>query len=234
MTHSHDRTLLARLGFQDPDLKEPVHDLACEYVSLEENALKLRELAAPATLDPNGEHYNERYSGTFNRCVTESKFSVTSHIECAISKGIDPRYKTTIGFLDVKIDWTSQFRAVGTFTKNVYSKTERKYVKSIDPVQVDDWLSGPEGTVAVEVKIHPIGVGELVRQINLYREYAPTAYTYGSYRRVDFVACVAFDVDEYYRDALIREHVALVKLGDKFHAWGADRFSTNKAKPTEL
>src|ERR1700690_2789619 len=33
MTHAHDRTLLASLGFADPDKKDQMHDLACEYLS---------------------------------------------------------------------------------------------------------------------------------------------------------------------------------------------------------
>jgi hypothetical protein len=33
MAHSHDRTLIASLGFADPDKQDPMHDLACEYLS---------------------------------------------------------------------------------------------------------------------------------------------------------------------------------------------------------
>ncbi len=42
--HSHDRTLLARLGFSDPDKKEPLHDLACAYLAEDTQARKLLEL----------------------------------------------------------------------------------------------------------------------------------------------------------------------------------------------
>ncbi len=31
--HSHDRTLIAELGFKDPDKGEPEHDLACNYLA---------------------------------------------------------------------------------------------------------------------------------------------------------------------------------------------------------
>ena len=33
MTHTHDRTLLAQLGFADPDKNDAMHDLVCEYLA---------------------------------------------------------------------------------------------------------------------------------------------------------------------------------------------------------
>jgi hypothetical protein len=33
MAHAHDRTLLSSLAFGDPDKKEPLHDLACQYIA---------------------------------------------------------------------------------------------------------------------------------------------------------------------------------------------------------
>lgn len=44
--HSHDRTLLARLGFADPDKKDPRHDYACQYLALPENAERLVRMLA--------------------------------------------------------------------------------------------------------------------------------------------------------------------------------------------
>lgn len=281
MTHSHDRTLLARLGFQDPDLKEPIHDLACEYIALEENALTLQELVAPMDMEKLNNSVNKSTSsGYFTRSVTETKVKITSsNVEVAISKGAD-QYKTTIGFLDASINWTSKVRAVGSFIEikdeavPTYwiDKDSRKKIPEIDvpkypwnlstheitseiiemwnkfqkthfqvtgewakvtsdPIQVNDWLDGPEGRIAIEVKIHQISVGELVRQMNLYREHI---YSSHDHRRIDLVVCVAFDVDGYYRDALTRERITLIKLGDKFHAWGAARFRADKIKLTEL
>lgn len=42
--HSHDRTLLSKLGFADPDKKDGRHDLACQYLAQDEIALKLVDL----------------------------------------------------------------------------------------------------------------------------------------------------------------------------------------------
>lgn len=53
MAHSHDNTLLQRLGFADPDKKNPKHDLACRYLVLDEQAQRLTRLVKFRT--PNGD-----------------------------------------------------------------------------------------------------------------------------------------------------------------------------------
>jgi hypothetical protein len=35
MARSHDQTLLAKLGFADPDRSDPTHDFACRYLATE-------------------------------------------------------------------------------------------------------------------------------------------------------------------------------------------------------
>lgn len=50
--HSHDRTLLARLGFQDPDKRNPLHDRACAYLGEPEQAARLTRLVADLALPP--------------------------------------------------------------------------------------------------------------------------------------------------------------------------------------
>lgn len=47
MAHTHDRTLLASLGFQDPDRGERRHTLACQYLSDPERGAVLLKLARP-------------------------------------------------------------------------------------------------------------------------------------------------------------------------------------------
>ena len=44
MTHSHDRTMIARFGFGDPDKKNFMHDQACRYLAEDEPAATLFEL----------------------------------------------------------------------------------------------------------------------------------------------------------------------------------------------
>jgi hypothetical protein len=107
--HSHDRTLISKLGFGDADKSDNRHDLACQYLTTE----------AAAVFDVKG------------KC--------TGYLEQPLNKGTG-KYKTTIGFVDV-------CGLVGT------GKKERPFV--------------------IEVKIKPVGVGDILRQVALYREYAP-------------------------------------------------------------
>lgn len=75
-----DRTLLAKLGFADPDRKNPRHDRACNYLAQRPDALA-------ATL-----------RGAFGEPVEVLKSSAT--IEVPVSKG-EGHYKTSVGFVDV-------------------------------------------------------------------------------------------------------------------------------------
>ena len=40
MTHTHDKTLLASMSFADPDKRNSLHDLACQYMAASENAMR--------------------------------------------------------------------------------------------------------------------------------------------------------------------------------------------------
>jgi hypothetical protein len=107
--HSHQRTLLAQLGFNDGDKKDIRHDRACQYLALEENAERL------ATLLHRYEHVprpGPRNLSTIDHQEvhgllwdpTESRLTVKAAglIEVAISKG-EGQYRTSVGFLDVVV-----------------------------------------------------------------------------------------------------------------------------------
>lgn len=45
--HSHNRTLIAKLGFADADKKLPKHDIACQYLGEPEQMMKLLQVIRP-------------------------------------------------------------------------------------------------------------------------------------------------------------------------------------------
>jgi hypothetical protein len=210
MTHSHDRTLLASLGFADPDKREPLHDLACEYLSQTPQSERIARLVEPGVV------------------------SVESRTEVAILKG-DGQYRTTIGFLDLRIDWVGKIK---------------------------------NGFVIVEVKINRVTVGEMIRQINLYREYAEQSGRSGTvalsssldasvfrqrlrdlgasrtpeesagnssksssmYVGSSCVVATAFDLDPGQIDTLQHENIRAIRLGEGFEKWFEERQKRSSSK----
>ena len=80
MARLKDNTLLARMGFQDPDAGSTRHDRACQFLAREEDGLLIADCVFK---EFRGEH--EFYSGD---------------IEKPLTKG-EGQYKQTIGFIDV-------------------------------------------------------------------------------------------------------------------------------------
>lgn len=89
--HTSDKTLLNRLGFQDPDKRSPLHDLICQYISEPEVTNRLLGLA--------GVTPERRLNGTLDTKAAQ---------EFVLSKGDGP-YKQHIGFIDVAVGACYEF-----------------------------------------------------------------------------------------------------------------------------
>ena len=141
MSHAHDQTLLARLGFQDPDRKTPDHDLACRYLSQRDQLRKIVALYLP---------FSERWGAYGNHPTRDIAFDMcaagSALLECPLTKG-EGRYKTHIGFVDL----VAKFDVLSSVHK------ERSAI-----------------SIAIEVKIAPIDVSTILRQLNLYKQYTTT------------------------------------------------------------
>ena len=95
--HSFDRTMLAKFGFADLDKRNPLHDLACQYLIQPEVMTTFAEVTLNET---SKEDYTvnswERRIGERTRVVD----NVEGWIEIPLNKG-GGQYKTTVGFIDV-------------------------------------------------------------------------------------------------------------------------------------
>jgi hypothetical protein len=189
MTHSHDRTLLASLGFSDPDKREPLHDLACEYLTEPAQADRLARLVFPDEIIPGTE----------------------THTEVVISKG-EGQYRSMIGFLDVRIDWFSGH-----------------------PVK---WQV--RGSVFVEVKIQRVSVGDIIRQIKLYREYAhvvearDASEARNGETRSAWVLATRFPLDAGETQLLDSAGITHVRLLEGYEKWFQERLKRPAPKPEEF
>jgi hypothetical protein len=156
---SHDRTLLSSLGFNDPDKKDPRHDLACRYIGQPEIAGKvLTTFNVPLHVSKVSQNDFE-FEGEESQTLTLQKASY----EWPLSKG-DGQYKVTIGFLDVLL--RSELAA---FSKG--RQRSKYYFSPWGEWRDVDETSRSNVVVGVEVKVGEVGAGEIMRQVRLYREH---------------------------------------------------------------
>ena len=277
--HAYDRTMLTRLGFADPDKKNPTHDLACQYVA--ENAASILDQVVqlkPQPIDVTND--GARYVGARTLSVQARK----PVLEQAISKG-QYQYKTTIGFIDVvlpydimsedhgeyQFSWTYQTLADhldssrdtlrwhtpyhdcswcrnhslslrDTYLHEVVQPLHERLRTITSEAQIADLKNRPilytgayegsstlsRGALIIEVKTTPTGVGEILRQINLYREYTDyiTFDHVKDYRgkfECRWLLTALFPLKPIDVEALQREGVECVRLGEKFKTWCAQQ-----------
>ena len=164
--HAHERTLIARMGFEDPDKKDRRHDLACQYLAENKERL-LRRVLGDAVKD------------------------VARHgFEVPVSKGTG-QYKVTIGFVDLVVNYNHRW---------------------VDEKRGEEWCESLG--CAVEVKIGRVQVGDIIRQINLYREYESAGA---------WIVATVFPLAESDVTALKRSRIHHVLLGEGFEKWVAEQ-----------
>ncbi len=243
MTHSHDRTLLASLGFADRDKRDPTHDWACEFMSQPTQIERLAKMALkplPPTAFTNGKSTDRerwycetcfghiRYAESLqrdqgrvaggsdskplcNRCAAwhsapieaERIITTAAGVESPLTKGED-KYKTTIGFLDVFGAWRRDVRVE------------------------DRWAGWDTGYVYVEVKIAEETVGNILRQIGLYREHQSW------HDNTNWFVATMFDIDAGQAETMQRAGVKPVRLGVGFSQWLEERKTRPKPRPEEF
>lgn len=214
---SQDRTLLANLGFADPDKKDSLHDVACRYLCQPDVAQKMAELFAPVPRTQRNqfdETAREKETGCVHPTTVHEVISysvgkiVKARTEAPISKG-EGQYKTTIGFADVVIAYELLMRRTG-----------ERHINDgrIIPLEADGGrIKTP--WIGIEVKINPVSTSEVIRQINLYREYRP---------ETTWAAVLAFDISSSELTQLQQAGIGHAKLGQSFIDYAAKETSSNR------
>ena len=206
--HSYDRTLLAKLGFADPDKGDSRHDLACQYIGQPETVEKLARLLGIA----HGARPFRVADGTSETMGVSSRTIRRRSIayEMPIEKGSD-QYKTTVGFADIVL----------CFELLLHEERIRCRRRRDLREPWDDWQHEEGGRmlsrakVGVEVKIAPVPIGSLIRQINLYRSYTRPGFEgYGGIAR--WVVATDHDMPQVDLMSLKNERIVHVRLGQCF------------------
>jgi hypothetical protein len=204
--HSHDRTMLSSLGFADPDKKDRRHDLACQYLATPDVARQIVDILVRPSLSARTKTVNERkFRG---RVVYEFGDLYRPRFEEPIVKG-EGQYRTVVGFLDVVLPFSWTYRQVGEM------RAFEGHPWEPHNSNLDAWTSA----VILEAKVNPVGVGDIVRQINLYREFRRISED--SFPNLPYFWCVATAFDLSAADvSMLREgRVRHIRLGEAFEEW---------------
>lgn len=220
--YSHERTMLAKLGFADPDRREPLHDLACRYLATPDAVRRLIQcLAIERGPEPHSEN-----SSDYER-VSCSVWKVASHQcqrECEIAKGLG-QYRTTIGFADLVVQLQVEQRHcdVRRRTRNVYDERGHRTWTPWQAINDEVWKF--QETVGIEAKVTPGAISDVIRQVKLYRSYS-------GIRR--WVVATTFPLMRPELECLANEELQHVQLGSYFQAFVASQSASEPVVNTEV
>ncbi len=218
--HSHDRTMLASLGFADSDKQNPEHDRICRYLVQPDVVTKigkwlgtrLGQLKYQITSFDVVSGRTEEFLGKVTALHSPAG---TARNEFHLTKG-SGSYVTTVGFLD----------AVFELARDMDVMQDQMWLR--DPGK---WGPLPAGWVPklrvdsefpwrffAEVKVAKIPAGDLLRQLQLYK----TFFDYNSEHRpaAPFGIVVApWDMTESENSELVKAGFAFLKVGDDYRKW---------------
>lgn len=179
---SSDRSLITSLGFADPDKRERLHDLACQFLG--------EGSVAPRLLD---DHRIEMPGYTLQK---ENLEWIDRKYEVHFARDTG-RTLTTIGFLDLLIEYGIKH----------YSRDGTE--------QLAKYL------ILVEVKIHPVPVGDILRQIGFYQEHMTVGDMTARWHRS--VVATAFDLGPRDVAALYTKGIHHIRLRKQFREFCEER-----------
>jgi hypothetical protein len=216
--YSHERTMLAKLGFADPDRREPLHDVACRYLSTEP---AVRRLVTHLGLERGPTTIQGiNHLGKVERAEKSEHFA--SHyatLEREISKG-QGQYRTTVGFIDLTLRIDIEERCT-----NVMRMPQDTYHGPLVWTPAEDYTCRMPYEFAIEVKVNPTTMGDLIRQLNLYRSY--------SYIR-DWIVATAYPLTSDDVECLKAQRLRHVQLGKHFQAYCEQQQQRNVADCLEV
>lgn len=199
-------TLLSKLGFDDPDRKGDLHDIACGYMAQEKFSQAI--LAASYFNDRRKTESFSMNNKPWRTCLSERSYAgiVNAEFERHITKGSD-QYKTTIGFCDM-ILWYQHSEK----TKCHYFE-DNSDRESENPILVG---------VPVEVKISKCSIGDAIRQIRLYREYMDLKRDDNACPSREYawwVLATHFEITDDEAKQLFASKIGHVRLGEGLNAY---------------
>ena len=226
----HQYTLLAKLGFQDHDKRNPLHDSACAYLRQRSVFERIQVHFSPPKVVTDlkwsviahdndvqkicfpessfrfkpEQHHIEKVQSMIELFDVQNEYAIHEiSTEKPVSKGSN-EYKTTIGFLDV----------FGRFQHN-YSYLWR--LKSDHSVHGE--IKGfKRFNLIFEVKTH-LTVSDFLRQIKLYKDYV---------QHSTGVLVTTMPIDEYSSRIIRGEGIHIIRLSEAFEKWRQEQRAAGK------
>jgi hypothetical protein len=172
-------TLMGRMGFKDPDLKLPSHDKVMLWLYKEDIIKKIcKEQILPDYIKkhvrkPIDKHYNT-FEEVSDKMLAEKFTLITqfekydfknSILEKVIEFNIENDKQYDIGFVDLCIICRMSYPLI----------TIKKDLKNLLSESLDITEKVAIIGIFFEVKVQDITLGELMRQLNLYKKYGWTS-----------------------------------------------------------
>jgi hypothetical protein len=216
--HAHERTLLARLGFADPDRRDPLHDIACRYLAMPEVSLRVAKLL---DLEYSNRTHCFRPDYVYEMKSETSRYlkEVRSVFEYEIDKGVG-QYRTTIGFIDLlyRVELVLSFNNVQK--RRCYSQS------SPQPWEPHNDFVEPDGEIAaIEVKSTEVPVSDVIRQINLYRSYSNIGR---------WILATTYPLNQSQFDCLANARILHIHLGQRFQDFAKEQANSPCSNSVEV
>ncbi len=230
--HSHDRTMLAKFGFADPDRNNPDHDLICQYIAQTDAIKKI--VAVMATDVPLKNNVGDTVAVDYDEFTVVVKGDLGFRTGCKpeyhLTKGDGP-YKTTIGFLDIRVQVVRVLAATLTHRWHEY---ERKFV----PREHEDReIADRSWATFIEVKAGKIAVNDVIRQMKLYEEYffRPTGQHECAPKGAPrMILAAPWGITESEARDLKVSGIMFARIGDGFQTWKEQNAKTVGKPALEL
>lgn len=250
--HSHDRTMIASLGFGDGDRKNSEHDLACQYLAEKPTSVHLVSLIAGDDFDAEvhgrleglseekfvksgelqyGEQADPRGAGSIpwpekkHRGLEHSQPRITvSHrtVEVPLSKG-EGKYQTTVGFLDVLIGYKIEAGIRGeSFAASYAYENPNAYHAHQRGPRI--WSHRWGVFADVVSRQGEIAIEVKINPVGIGEAIRQIKF-YRSFvgRNTTFVLATRYEISQDDSDLLKAESIHHVHLGRAFGKWTADR-----------
>lgn len=188
--HSHNRTLIARLGFADPDKGDSRHDAACRYLA--------------------------------TRAIHESVATevVGEGIPAVVRPAFEVPFKKNAGFIDLRLPYLKLYDhddpevILGGQLARYRDMDRDHYAPAARVLEggAIEWSSYVLRWLNVEVKVSPVPIGNILRQINFYRSHVGGPW----------LLATLFPLSHGDHEVLRGADISHALLGDAFHRWMAE------------